>query len=111
MDRTQAPAAEDLLALMPAGLTLLLAFDAGRYFPDATARSAIVVCVIAAVWAIRSALAGGGLRRRGALATGALAAFGGWALLSGTWSDAPARALLDADRVLLYVLVLGVCAA
>ena len=34
----------------------------------------------------------------------ALALLAGWTLLSGKWSDAPARAVVEYDRVLLYVL-------
>lgn len=41
-----------------------------------------------------------------ALASGALALFGVWALLSALWSDAPVRSLTEFDRVLLYALVL-----
>ena len=37
---------------------------------------------------------------------GALALFVVWTLLSGGWSDAPARALVEFDRALLYLLML-----
>ena len=36
----------------------------------------------------------------------ALALFAGWTLLSGDWSDAPGRALIEFDRALLYLLML-----
>ena len=41
-----------------------------------------------------------------ALASGALAAFAVWILVSASWSDAPARAVSEFDRALLYGLVL-----
>ena len=41
-----------------------------------------------------------------ALASGALALLAIWTLASATWSDAPARALTEFDRTLLYALVL-----
>jgi hypothetical protein len=41
-----------------------------------------------------------------ALAFGALAGFAVWSLASALWSDAPARALAEFDRTLLYGLVL-----
>jgi hypothetical protein len=41
-----------------------------------------------------------------ALASGALACLAVWTLLSALWSDAPARALTEFDRTLLYALVL-----
>jgi O-antigen ligase len=44
-----------------------------------------------------------------AISAVALALFAAWTLLSATWSDAPARALLEFDRALLYLLVLIVC--
>ena len=41
-----------------------------------------------------------------AVMAAALALFAVWTLLSGDWSDAPARALVEFDRALLYLLVL-----
>jgi hypothetical protein len=41
-----------------------------------------------------------------ALASGALAGFAVWTLASALWSDAPARAMSEFDRTLLYTLVL-----
>ena len=38
------------------------------------------------------------------VAAGALAAFAAWTLASAAWSDSPARALVEFDRVLLYLL-------
>jgi hypothetical protein len=37
---------------------------------------------------------------------GSLALFVVWAMLSGEWSDSPARALVESDRALLYLLML-----
>jgi hypothetical protein len=41
-----------------------------------------------------------------AIPTAALGAFAAWTLASGTWSDAPARALIEFDRGLMYWLAL-----
>src|SRR4051794_41886522 len=37
---------------------------------------------------------------------GSLALFVVWTMLSGEWSDSPARALVESDRALLYLLML-----
>ena len=42
-----------------------------------------------------------------ALAAGALAAYAVWTLLSATWSDSTARALLEFNRALLYLAALA----
>ena len=40
------------------------------------------------------------------VAAAALGLFAAWALLSGIWSDAPGRAVLEADRTVLYMLAI-----
>ena len=86
-----------------------LSFNTGGFFVDGPAVAALVAFV---AMLLRLAVAehpfeGFGLAS--GLTIGALALFAAWVLVSSAWSDAPGRALLEFDRVLLYlsVLVLG----
>jgi O-antigen ligase len=94
------------LLLLPGALTVYLSFNAGGYFPNT---SALVALVLAAVLALRMLLARRPFRGFSpllAVAAGTLALFAAWTLLSGVWSDAPGRAMIEFDRVLLYLLAL-----
>ena len=104
-------AASVLPALLPGVLLLLLGFQAGGFFPDAWAP---VAAVLAVVLAIRVAAVGrpfAGLSVWSGVALGALALLGVWMLVSASWSDAPGRATLEFTRLLLYGLVLALCAS
>ena len=99
--------ADRALSLLPGALIIYLAFQSGGFFPDTTG---FVVIVVLLVILVRTALAERPFEGFGPLvlvATGAMALFAGWTLLSGQWSHAPARALLEFDRVLLYLVVLA----
>ena len=92
--------------LLLIGLIIYLGAQEGGFFPEATAAATVA---LAAALILRTALtkepfAGFGL----ALAFAALPAglFAVWTLTSGLWSDAPGRALVEFNRVLLYVLAL-----
>jgi hypothetical protein len=96
-------------ALLVAALTLGLGFRAGGFYAGVTALAGLV---LALGLALRILVAGrpfagwsGGL----ALASGALALYAAWTLVSVAWSHAPARAFVEFDRALLYLLVLVVC--
>jgi hypothetical protein len=96
-------------ALMVCALTVVLGFRAGGFYAGVTGLAALV---LALGLALRVLVAGrpfagwsGGL----ALASGALALYAAWTLVSVAWSQAPARALVEFDRALLYVLVLILC--
>ena len=100
-----------LLALAaPAVLVLYLAFSSGGFFPGATG---VAAAALFGALVLRISLAArpfAGLGGAVAVAAGALALLAAWTLASAGWSDAPARALLEYDRVLLYlaaVLLLG----
>jgi hypothetical protein len=70
---------------------------------------AVAALTLAVVVVLRITLARrpfGGWSLALGLASGALACFGVWLLASVAWSDAPARAILEFDRTLLYLLVL-----
>jgi hypothetical protein len=88
-------------------LTAFLTFRAGGFFPDITA---IAVLVLAVALLLRITVAAdpfAGWSRAGAVAVLAAAGFASWTLISGTWSDAGGRALVEFDRALLYVLALA----
>jgi hypothetical protein len=92
--------------LLPAVLTVVLALHAGGFFP---ASPAILAVVMALLLVGRITLADrpfAGWSAPLAIAAGALAVLAGWTLLSASWSDAPARAMVEFDRTLAYVLVL-----
>jgi O-antigen ligase len=89
-----------------AGLMILMAFEAGGYLPDATGWAAAGLAATLAVGALALGRPPTGLTRPLAWAGGLLALFGVWVLLSATWSDATAAALIEFDRVLLYLFAL-----
>ena len=96
----------DMLLLLPGALTVYLAFNSGGYFAGSTAVASLVVIAALALRVILSDAPLAGLSRPLAVAAGALMLYAVWVLLSGAWSDSSARALIDFNRVLLYVGVL-----
>jgi O-antigen ligase len=94
------------LALVPAGLTIFLAFNAGGYFAGSPALSAVIVAAVLVLWLViaRDPLAR--LSGRLAIAAGAFGLFTVWTLVSSAWSHAPGRAVIEFDRALLYLLTL-----
>ena len=98
------------IALLPGALTIYLGFDGGGYFPPATG-VACVTLTLALVLRVTLAdrpLAGFGLAA--GVVTAAVGLFGVWSLVSTSWSDAPARAVAEFDRTLLYMLMLALLA-
>jgi hypothetical protein len=91
--------------LLPAALTLVLAFRAGGFFYGTTALLAVVLALllVARVTLGRTPFAGWSPAL--AAVAGALALLACWTLMSATWSDAPFRALSEFDRTLAYTLV------
>lgn len=106
--RSLASAASGGLA---AALVVYCSFNAGGFFADTPAIVAVaaLVLLVARVAVVEFPFAGFG--RGAAAGAAALAALAAWTLLSAVWSDAPGRAVLEADRVLAYLLVLVLCAA
>src|SRR4051794_638857 len=91
---------------LPGVITAWLAFRAGGFFPG---QVGLVATVLALALVLRITVAPrpfAGWSPALALGSGALASFSVWILLSALWSDAPARALSEFDRALLYTLVL-----
>lgn len=91
------------LLLVPAALLLVLSFRSAGVGPGATA---VAAAAVGALCTIRVALGGSVAPTRSQLVSGgALAALALWSLLSALWSDSTARALIEYDRVLLYLFV------
>jgi hypothetical protein len=83
-----------------AGAATLLAYDGG-YFPVSWGWSALLLAWAAALGALlRPRLA---VSRRELAFVGALVAFAIWTGLSYLWSDSPFRAVLESQRVAVYV--------
>ncbi|HEX4753925.1 MAG TPA: O-antigen ligase family protein [Solirubrobacterales bacterium] len=102
-DRWAAPAAGLILAV----LTVYLAFNAGGFFPGAVAYATIAVAVllVLGIMLVHEPLTDS---PPALLVTiGSLAGFAALTLLSGSWSHSWSRAIIEFDRVLLYVLVLA----
>jgi O-antigen ligase len=95
-----------VLVLLPGALIVYLGFNAGGFFPTTPA---VVTIALLAVLAVRVCTARNpfeGFSPQLAVGASALALYALWTLLSGTWSHAPARALLEFDRALLYLVTL-----
>lgn len=84
--------------VLPAALTLYFGFNSGGFFVILAIGLAVRVTLAESPFA--------GLSKLSFLAVVALAAYALWTLISGFTSGAPARALLEYDRVLLYLLAL-----
>jgi hypothetical protein len=94
-------------AFLIAALTVYLGFNAGGFFPGAVAYAtvAMTALLILGIMLTREPLIGS----PGALlwALGAVAGLAALTLISGSWSHAWSRAVIEFDRVLLYALVLA----
>jgi hypothetical protein len=109
--RSEARSLSDLLTdgglgLLAAGLTVYLAFNSGGYFPGATSVAALVLAFALLVRIVAAGNPFEGLSYPLAVAAGALMLYAVWTLVSASWSDSSARALLEFNRVLLYLLAL-----
>ncbi|HEX4365053.1 MAG TPA: O-antigen ligase family protein [Solirubrobacteraceae bacterium] len=94
---------DTLLLVVPALLIVVLSFSSGGSLPGATALTTLVLGVLLVVRvALRAPTLAMPSRARLACG-GAIVLLVGWVLLSSAWSHALARAILDYDRVLLYL--------
>jgi O-antigen ligase len=93
------------VGLVIAGLTVFLGFNAGGFFPGATATVAIVVCFLMVLGAMLVSRPFESFTPAFFIPLGLLAGFAGLTLASAAWSGATGRALLEFDRALLYLLV------
>ena len=92
--------------LVPGVLTVYLCFSAGGFFPAEVALAALALALLLVLRVTLGEDPFAGFSRPLAVATGGLALLGVWQLASSAWSGAPARALLEFDRTLLYLLAL-----
>ena len=93
------------LILLPAALTLYLGFHRGGYFPGSQAFVTVIVLVCLAVRIAYARQPFSGITPTAGVAAGCLLLFALLQLLSGSWSDSEARALLEFNRTLLYLAV------
>jgi hypothetical protein len=100
-----------LPALLPGACVVLLAFQAGGFYPSSWAPVAAVGIVALAVRLVTVERPLAGLSPWSAVAGAALALFGVWILLSSSWSDAAGRALVEFGRLLAYLAVFVLCAS
>ncbi len=87
-------------------LTAYLGFEAGGFFAGSTGRVAVVLAIVLLLRITLCERPFDGLGLPLALAAGALGLYAVWSLLSAQWSNAPARAMVEFDRALLYWLAL-----
>jgi len=91
---------------LPGLATAVLAFVAGGYFPVTTGLSAAILCLLLVAHVTLSERPFAGWSAALAVMAGALALFAVWTMVSGGWSHSPARALVESDRAVLYLLML-----
>jgi hypothetical protein len=93
--------------LLVAALTVYFSFNAGGFFPGSVAYATVAMAalLVLGIMLAHEPLTNSPPALLGAL--GALAAFAALTLLSGDWSHSWSRAIIEFDRVLLYVLVLA----
>ena len=94
------------LMLLPGALIIFTGFNAGGYFPGTPAIAAIVLTQILLVRIVRSRLPFEGLAPITLVAIAALGLYALMTLVSGFWSHASGRALIEFDRAWLYLLIL-----
>lgn len=97
-------AAGTLPALLPGALVVLFAFNAGGFFPGVVAFVVIglVLALVARIVSLPRPF--DGLTVAWAVTASLLTLFAAWTLVSAAWSHAPARAVVEYDRALLYLL-------
>jgi O-antigen ligase len=95
-----------LLLCLPGALTLYLAFNGGGFFAGEPARVAVLLALLLVLHLTLSERPQAGLSVSLVVAAAGLGLFAAWTLLSALWSDAPARAIVEFDRALMYWLAL-----
>src|SRR3954451_15527526 len=99
------------LAALPAVLVVWFSFHAGGYFPDATGFMAVLAAVLLMLRLTLNPRPIAGISWIGVAAIAAFGLFVLWTLASAWWSHAPARAMIEFDRALLYLLLLTLYAS
>ena len=91
-------------ALAIAALTIFFSFRAGGFFADAPALGAVVLGVALMLRVAFAERPFGRLSLGYVLGAGVLALLALWTLVSSEWSGSAARAIVEFDRVVLYLL-------
>lgn len=99
-----------LPALLPGAGVVLLAFQAGGFYPSSWAPVAVAALIVLALRVSTVGRPFAGIGVWSAVVIGAFALLGAWMLLSAQWG-APGRALVEFGRLLAYLAVLVVCAS
>ena len=94
-----------VLGLLPGALVLYFGFNGGGFFPGTVGFACVIVIQLLMLRVLLADHPFEGVGRGVVIVGAALAAFAAWVLVSGLWSDAHDRALIEFDRALLYVLV------
>ena len=99
------------LRLLPAALTIYLAYEQGGFYPQTVAYVTIVLAAVLLTVVLTLGTARERLSGRQTVAITALAGFAAWTLASALWAHALARVLVSFDRILLYLFLLAIFAA
>jgi len=94
------------LIFLPGGLIVFLSFHAGGFFPGTPALVAVLLSLVLIARIVVAPEPFAGFSPSLAVAGGALGLYTVWTLLSAAWSDSTARALIESDRALMYLLAL-----
>ena len=98
--------ARTALMLLPGALVVFMGFNAGGNFPIAPAVAAIVLAQLLLLRIIHARDPFEGFGRATLAALASLALYAALTLLSALWSRSTGRALIEVDRVWLYLVVL-----
>lgn len=94
------------IVLLPGALTAYTSFQAGGFFAGTPALLAVVMGIFLVLRVTLADEPFAGFGRWLGVAICALGLYAAWILVSTIWSEAPARAVIDFDRALLYWLAL-----
>jgi hypothetical protein len=101
-----APIVAGIAVCGPAAVTGYLAFRSGGFFAGAPAIVAVVLGIALTLRLVLAEEPFEGFGPASVTAVVALGCFAVWTLLSSLWSHAPAQAMIEFDRVLMYWLAL-----
>lgn len=93
------------VGVLIAAMTIFLGFNAGGFFPAATATLAIAVCFLMVLGVMLVSRPFESFTPALLIPLALFAGFAIWTLVSATWSGSSGRALIEFDRALLYLLV------
>lgn len=94
------------LMLIPGAAVLYCGVHGGGFFPGTPAFVALILIQVLILWLLLAERPLAGFSRPLAAATVLLGLYALWTLASALWSDSVARALIEFDRALLYLVAL-----